>query len=256
MKFSAGLATLALATVAAARHSQRETSAEKPTPALKERSTETCDQWGEIETGSYIVYNDLWGEAAATSGSQCTTVNSVTNGIISWSTSWTWAGGSSSVKSFADVSLVFTPAELSALSTVTAVWEYSYSGTSIDADVAFDMFLSSSCSSTTDEYEIMIWLAALGGAGPISSTGSAIATVTLSGYSWKLYYGLNGSVKVYSFVASSEITSFDANLMTFFDYLVTYEGVSGSSCLIDIQAGTEPFTGTSATLKSSYYVAI
>lgn len=122
--------------------------------------------------------------------------------------------------------------------------------------MAFDTFLSSSCSSTTDEYEIMIWLAALGGAGPISSTGSAIATVTLSGYTWSLYYGLNGSVKVYSFVASSEITSFDANLMTFFDYLVTYEGVSSSSCLIDIQAGTEPFTGTSATLSSDYYVTI
>lgn len=125
MKFSAGLASLALASLASARHNQREVShAEKPTPALKERSTETCDQWGEIETGSYIVYNDLWGEAEATSGSQCTTVNSLTNNILSWSTSWSWAGGSTDVKSFADVSLVFTPAELSSISTITAVWEY------------------------------------------------------------------------------------------------------------------------------------
>lgn len=40
----------------------------------------------------------------------------------------------------------------------------------------------------------MIWLAALGGAGPISSTGSAIATVSLGGYSWYLYYGLSKSI--------------------------------------------------------------
>lgn len=102
----------------------------------------------------------------------------------------------------------------------------------------------------------MIWLAALGGAGPISSTGSAIATVTLGGYSFKLYYGLNGSVKVYSFVAASEITSFDANMMVFYDYLITYEGVSSSSCLITFEAGTEPFTGTSAVLKSNYYAVL
>ncbi|KAF3769762.1 family 12 glycoside hydrolase [Cryphonectria parasitica EP155] len=247
MKFAAGLLPLALAGAASAKTTR---------PGHKERSTETCDQWGEIETGSYIVYNDLWGEADATSGSQCTTVTAVTNGIIEWSTSWTWAGGSSDVKSFADVSLVFTPTELSALSDIQAVWEWSYSGTSIDADVAFDTFLSSSCSSTTDEYEVMIWLAALGGAGPISSTGATIATPSIDGYTWNLWYGLNGATKVYSFVAPSEITSFDGNLLSFFDYLVDYEGVSSSSCLIDIQAGTEPFTGTSATLKSNYYVTI
>jgi xyloglucan-specific endo-beta-1,4-glucanase len=50
----------------------------------------------------------------------------------------------------------------------------------------------------------MIWLAALGGAGPI---GSAIETTTISGTTWKLYYDLNGSTKVYSFVAESEVTS-------------------------------------------------
>lgn len=102
----------------------------------------------------------------------------------------------------------------------------------------------------------MIWLAALGGAGPISSTGSAIATVTLGGHSFYLYYGLNGSVKVYSFVATSQITSFDADIMDFYDYLITYHGVSSSSCLITFEAGTEPFTGTSAKLTSNYYAVL
>jgi hypothetical protein len=78
----------------------------------------------------------------------------------------------------------------------------SYTGSSIVADVSFDMFTSTSTGS--DQYEIMIWLAALGGAGPI---GSAIETTTISGTTWKLYYDLNGSTKVYSFVAESEVTS-------------------------------------------------
>lgn len=96
-----------------------------PTPAtLQERSTTTCDQWGSVTTGTYIVYNDLWGESSATSGSQCITVSGLTNAILSWSTSWTWAGGSSSVKSYANAALVFTPRTLAAISSLTAVWKY------------------------------------------------------------------------------------------------------------------------------------
>ena len=70
------------------------------------------------------------------------------------------------------------------------------------ADVSYDMFTSSSATGS-DEYEIMIWLTALGGAGPISSTGSPIATPTIDGVGWKLYSGPNGDTTVYSFVASS-----------------------------------------------------
>lgn len=128
MKFLARIlpfALLGLASATAVRtSSDRREHANTPTPSLRERSTETCDQWGEIETGSYIVYNDLWGESAATSGSQCTTVTGVSNGIISWQTAWTWAGGSSSVKSYANVALVFTPKTLASISSLTAVWEW------------------------------------------------------------------------------------------------------------------------------------
>lgn len=102
----------------------------------------------------------------------------------------------------------------------------------------------------------MIWLAALGGAGPISSTGSPIATVTIANKSWYVYYGLNGSMNVYSFVATSQITSFDADITDFYDYLVNNQGLSSSSCLYTFEAGTEPFTGTSAVLKSNYYAVI
>ena len=64
----------------------------------------------------------------------------------------------------------------------------SYTGTSVVADVSYDMFTSST-SGGSDEYEIVVWLAAIGGAGPISSTGSAVATVTIDGVSFNLYSG-------------------------------------------------------------------
>lgn len=127
MKFNAGLFPLAFAGVALAKaihYSENPARALQPTPSLKERSTETCDQWGTIQTGSYTVYNDLWGESSATSGSQCTTVTGLTNGIISWTTAWTWAGGSSSVKSYSNVALDFTATTLADISSLTAVWSW------------------------------------------------------------------------------------------------------------------------------------
>lgn len=129
MRFTKSLVPLALLGFVSAAPTDlllvEESRSLVPTPAsLQERSTTTCDQWGSITTGAYIVYNDLWGESYATSGSQCITVSGLTNGILSWSTSWTWAGGSSNVKSYANAALVFTPRTLATISSLTAVWKY------------------------------------------------------------------------------------------------------------------------------------
>jgi len=241
MKFTQSLASLFLATAVVA----------SPTPTLEKRATTICGQWDTVATGTFTVYNDLWGESGYT-GSQCTTVTSDSSSTLVWSTSWSWSGGSSQVKSFANAGLTMTAKEVSAISKIPTTWKYSYTGTSIVADVAYDLF-SSSTASGSAEYEIMIWLAALGGAGPISSTGSTIATPTINGVSWKLYSGPNGDTTVYSFVASSTVTSFSGDLKAFLTYLVTYEGYPSSQYLQSIQAGTEPFTGTSAVLSTTAY---
>lgn len=99
----------------------------------------------------------------------------------------------------------------------------------------------------------MIWLAALGGAGPISSTGSAIATPTINGVKWNLFSGPNGATTVYSFVAQSQVTSFSGDLLLFFTYLESNNAYSSSQYITTLEAGTEPFTGSSAVLSVSAY---
>lgn len=146
----------------------------------------------------------------------------------------------------------YTKKALSAISKIPTTWKWSYSGSNVVADVSYDMFTSSSASGS-NEYEIMVWLAALGGAGPISSTGSPIATVSLAGSTFKLYKGPNGSTTVFSFVASSQITNFSGDLMVFLNYLVSKQGLPKSQVLINIGAGTEPFTGSNAVFKTSAY---
>ncbi|KAJ5586847.1 uncharacterized protein N7459_002612 [Penicillium hispanicum] len=225
-----------------------------PTKSLTRR-TDFCEQYASATTGSYILYNDLWGQSYDESGKQCTGVDSLSGSTIAWHTSFDWSGASTQVKSFANAALQFTARTLSSISSINTAWKWSYSTTNIVADVSYDMFLSSSADGA-NEYEIMVWLAALGGAGPISSTGSAVATTTIAGVPFKLYSGPNGATTVYSFVAESTTTDFSGDLLDFFTYLIDHEGLSSNLYLVDVQAGTEPFTGDAELTVSSYSVTV
>ncbi|KAE9373504.1 glycoside hydrolase family 12 protein [Stipitochalara longipes BDJ] len=227
-----------------------------PTGTLQERSTTICGQWDSVVTGTYTVYQDLWNEAQATSGSQCSTITSDTDNSLAWSTSWSWEGASNQVKSYANAVVTMSSIKkISAISSIPTTWKWSYSGSSIVADVSYDMFTSSTATGS-NQYEIMIWLAALGGAGPISSTGSTVATPTIGGVAFKLYSGPNGDTTVYSFVAESEATSFSGDLKDFYTYLEDSFSFPSSQYLLSIGAGTEPFTGSGAVFKTSAYSCV
>ncbi|KAK3703326.1 hypothetical protein LTR37_014538 [Vermiconidia calcicola] len=227
-----------------------------PTNTFKR--ADSCGQWDTVETGSYTVYNNLWGQSSATSGSQCFGVDGLSGDTLSWHTSWSWEGGEGQVKSYPNVVVSLDSKPLSEITSMQSSWSWSYDGSNIVADVAYDMFTSSTAGGS-NEYEIMIWLAALGGAGPISSTygadGSAtpIATVALAGTNWTLYKGPNGDMTVFSFLADSEVTNFSGDLKEFIDYLASNQGLPSSQHLLSAGAGTEPFSGSDAVFTVSAY---
>lgn len=76
------------------------------------------------------------------------------------------------MKSYPNVVVSLDSKPLSEISSMQSSWSWSYTGSDIVADVSYDLFTSSSAGGS-NEYEIMIWLAALGGAGPISSKCSS-----------------------------------------------------------------------------------
>lgn len=96
-----------------------------PSKTINERATQICGQWDSIQTGSYTLYQDLWGMDSATSGSQCSTFESLNGDTIAWSTSWTWQGGDYNVKSFANVVLTQdTGKQVSAIQSIPSKWAY------------------------------------------------------------------------------------------------------------------------------------
>lgn len=119
MKFTAQIASLVLAATSALA-----APATSPASPLAARADESCDSYASWTEGSYTIYHNNWGASSATSGSQCTTVDSVTNDDAVWSTSWTWAGGSSSVKSYSNVALIDVNKQLSAVSSIPSTWDW------------------------------------------------------------------------------------------------------------------------------------
>lgn len=121
MKFTTEIASLVLAATSALAAPAAQTS---PKAGALEARSESCDSFYEWSESPYTIYQNNWGSSSATSGSQCTTVTSVSNNVAVWSTSWSWTGGSSSVKSYSNVGLMSVGKQLSAVSSIPSTWDW------------------------------------------------------------------------------------------------------------------------------------
>ncbi|KAL9060421.1 MAG: hypothetical protein Q9162_000594 [Coniocarpon cinnabarinum] len=103
--------------------------------------------------------------------------------------------------------------------------------------------------SLRDSFEVK-WVAS-------TNARDRIASPTINGVPFDLAYGLNGNVKVYSFVAHSRAaTNFNGDILAFYKYLVqnyASNGFTNALVLQSLQAGSEVFTGSNAKLTTSGY---
>jgi len=211
------------------------------------------------DNGRFVLENNLWGAASATSGSQSSQMTAVIGDIISWQTIYTWVGGIYKVKSYANLELrVGLGMPLSGIKSIPTVWRWSYTNTSSDlrADVSYDIWFGNSSSATgassSTTFEVMIWLSSRGGAVPY---GQLIGSASVNGVTWQLYKGTFETWVIFTYLPPSEISVFTSDLKPFFSYLVANQGMPADQCLVQLQAGTEPFIGR-ATLTSTYSVSI
>lgn len=68
----------------------------------------------------------------------------------------------------------------------------------------------------------------LGRYGNVYPIGQSQGQVNVAGRNWELFYGYNGAMQVYSFIAPSPLNSFNANLKEFFTYLTNSKGFPAS----------------------------
>lgn len=113
MKFTAEIAAIVLAATSA-----------MAAPSAKRSTQISCDSFGSYTAGQYTIYHNNWGAAQATSGSQCTSFDSISGTTVAWETNWTWEGGSSSVKSYSNAALEKVNKQLSAVSSIPSSWKW------------------------------------------------------------------------------------------------------------------------------------
>lgn len=69
--------------------------------------------------------------------------------------------------------------------------------------------------------------------GSVQPIGKQIATATVGGKSWEVWYGTSTQAgaeqKTYSFVAGSPINSYSGDIKDFFNYLTQNQGFPASS---------------------------
>jgi xyloglucan-specific endo-beta-1,4-glucanase len=254
-------ATVLAGLLAVATASPVGTPVEKSVTPVRRQAASLCSQYAYYAKDGYEFNNNLWGQGSASSGSQCTYVDRTSSSGVSWHTTWTWQGGQDNVKSYVNAGKQFARGiKVSNVKSIPTSIQWTYDTPSnTRANVAYDVFTAAdpNHSTSSGDYELMIWLARIGGVYPI---GNKVASMNLAGYNWDLYVGPNGNMKVFSFLpqGTAWYTTFNADIKTFFNYLQQNQGYPASSQnLIVLQQGTEPFTGGPATLKvSSYSVSI
>ena len=95
-----------------------------PTSPTKRLDTsEHCGQWDTVTAGDYELFLDQWGISGAT-GSQCSSITSLSGETIAWSTTWSWSGGSG-VKTFSNIQLnTGVGKQLSAISSIPVCFSF------------------------------------------------------------------------------------------------------------------------------------
>lgn len=120
-----------------------------------------CGQYSGWSGDGYNANNNLWGESYATSGSQCTYVDSSSSSGVGWHTTWTWDGMSNKVKSYAYAGRVVERGHtISSISSMQTSVSWSYNETAdVKTNVAYDFFTDEDPNHSTSggQYELMIW---------------------------------------------------------------------------------------------------
>lgn len=124
-----------------------------------------CDQYAYWSGSGYEFNNNLWGQGAATSGSQCTYIDGASASGVQWHTTWTWQGTPNRVKSYAYTGRqVRRGRKISSISSMptTTAWSYASTGDgALRAHVAYDLFTAADPGhvNSSGDFELMIWCA-------------------------------------------------------------------------------------------------
>jgi hypothetical protein len=179
---------IAIIFMACSKQKVDPTTAASVTDKKVEAVWSSCNQWATWNNGGYTLYNNVWGSGA---GWQCIWANNGSN----WGVSCQHNGGG--IKSYPNSEKWLNK------TTNNTPWCGTWYSVSVPNSGAhtstFDVWANN------NRYEIMMWMTKTGAIGPIGSL--QYSNQSIGGHNWNVYRGWNGSIEVFSFVRTSNLTS-------------------------------------------------
>jgi hypothetical protein len=211
----------------------------------------------------YVVQNNAWGSTAGQTisyGPGTKFKVTVQNGTGANSAPASYPDifiGANANKSTAGSGL---PKAVSALSTVQTSWTWSDTGVSGAYNAAYDVWFSTSsagdpsASSPSGGY-LMVWLYKPATNSPI---GSSIASATIAGNNWNVWYGTNSSngKPCVSYAAQTKLNSLSFDLDLFIKDAVTRGYVQNSWSLTNVFSGFEIWSGGVGLQTTDFAVSV
>lgn len=216
-------------------------------------------QYDTFTQGNYFIQNDEWGYGNGAGWQQICSGSSSNN---SWSSTWWWPYGNGQIKAYPSIVRGWHwgrwspnaggfPVMVSTNAPLPTSVSYGMSGNNA-FDNSYDVFFSPSTNPGSPSAELMVWLQY----SNTSPAGSKVASgVSLGGVSgtWDVWAG-NVGWPVWSFVRTSQVSSFSTNLQPFVYYVAYTKGwLSKSWYILDIEFGTEIIQSNGANGSISIY---
>ncbi|PRY15973.1 GH12 family glycosyl hydrolase domain-containing protein [Kineococcus rhizosphaerae] len=214
-----------------------------------------CDQYGKATTadGRYVVQNNRWG----TSAEQCVEPTATGFRLSRADGAVPTSGAPKSYPSiywgchYGTCTPGFSPVQASSstFGDVRTSVSMTYP-TSGEWDAAYDLWFDPTprLDGQNTGAEVMVWLNHAGRPQPV---GSKVATVTLAGATWDVWFG-NTGWNVVSYVRTSATGSADFAVRTFFDDALSRGYVQRSWYLTSVQAGFEPWVDGAGLAVTSF----
>lgn len=219
--------------------------------------TQICSQYGTSTTqgGKYVVMNNVWGAKTA----QCITVTGTGFKIDTASHNNSTSGAPAAYPAvyagchYGNCTQGKLPAPLSSLGDVRSKVTIGVPDTG-EWDAAYDIWYDPTARRTGQNTgaELMVWLNHRGRPQP---AGSKVATATVDGATWDVWYQ-KGSWNIVSYVRQTPTTSFDGSLSAFTKDCLSRGYIQQSWYLTSVQYGFEPWIGGAGLRVDSFDVSI
>lgn len=211
---------------------------------------------------AYIVQNNGWGSGFqsetldfnSTSFTISNASGSASNGApFSYPSIFIGSNSSGDTNAYSGL-----PRQVSAISSAPTC--LSWSGGSGQFNTAYDVWFNTSNSSAgaapTGGY-LMVWYHKPTDYQPVSETGTSVASASIAGENWAVWYGLNGSLPVVSYVHTpGDIMSLSFDLKAFISDAVSRGYLQNSWYLTSVFAGFEIWSSGTGHRIESFSAAV